>query len=203
MQNHYVMRGFEEQCTLYWIIKGKTNGFPTTAELSLQKYSAALTSSSPQSISRYLRDHAAHIVPDAVVVEKALYPADGTDGEILIPEPPAREVHDVLFRDRADDALNFLRAEAAARGDDLAANVLGHGGGAVEREEDRGFELGLGALCLGFGNAVREARPLTKSEVHQVIDASNLVSNEVDAPEPSLISPIFFEATTKSYPVSL
>lgn len=70
-----------------------------------------------------------------------------------------------------------------AGGDDLAANILGDGGGAVEGEQDGCLELCLGALRLGLGHLERQARPLAQSEVDQVIDPGDGVGDHVDAPQ--------------------
>jgi hypothetical protein len=65
----------------------------------------------------------------------------------------------------------------------LAADVLSDGGGPIERQEDGGFELGLRALGLGFGNTVREAGPFTEGEVDEIIDLGYVVADKVDTPE--------------------
>lgn len=130
-----------------------------------------------------LRQVPGHVVADALVVKDTLNAADGAHGDILIPELAVGEVHDVLLGDLANSALDVLGAEAAAGGDDLAANVLGDGGGAVEGEKDRSLELGLGTLHLSGGNVVAEAGPLAQSEVNQVIEVGQVLRNKVDTPE--------------------
>lgn len=125
----------------------------------------------------------AHVGAHSRVVEQALDAADGADGDVLVPEPPVGKLHNVLLGDVVDDALDLAGAHAAARVDDLAADVLGDGGGAVQRQEDGRLELGLGALDLGLGNVARQARPLAEGEVHQVVDGPELVGDQVDTPE--------------------
>lgn len=95
---------------------------------------------------------AAHVVGDALVVEKTLDRTVSTDGEFLVPELSVSKVHDVLCGDAADGGLNVFGAQAAASGDDLATNVFGDGGGAIERQEDGSLQLSLGALNLGLGD---------------------------------------------------
>lgn len=134
--------------------------------------------------NRYrLRQVAGHVVADALVVENTLDAADGAHGDVLVPELAGSEVHDILLGDLANSTLDVLGTEAAAGGDDLATNVLGNGGGAVEREEDGSLQLGLGALDLGRGDAIAEAGPLTESEVDQVIERGQVLGDKVDTPE--------------------
>ncbi|KAI7974301.1 hypothetical protein EIK77_008484 [Talaromyces pinophilus] len=95
---------------------------------------------------------AAHVVGDALVVEKTLDRTVSTDGEFLVPELGVGKIHDVLGGDAADGGLNVFGAQAAASGDDLATNVFGDGGGAIERQEDGSLQLSLGALNLGLGD---------------------------------------------------
>lgn len=124
-----------------------------------------------------------HIVADSLVVEETGDVTNSRDGNILIPKLPLCEVHDVLLGDGGDDALNLLWAHAAAGGDDLASDVLGNGGGAVKGKEDRGLELGLGALNLGLSHIVGEAGPLAESEVDEIIQAGGVLGDHVDSPE--------------------
>ena len=125
----------------------------------------------------------AHIGPNPRVVEETLDASDGADGDVLIPEFPVGKVHDVLLGDGIDNALDLAGRHAATGGNDLAANVLGDGGGAVQGQEDGRLELGLGALNLGLGHIARQARPLTQRKVHQIVDTPELIGHEVDAPE--------------------
>lgn len=89
----------------------------------------------------------------------------------------------MLLGDLADGTLDVLGTEATAGGDDLAANVLGDGGGAVQGEEDGSLELGLGTLDLSGGDVAAEAGPLAESEVDQVIELGQVLGDEVDTPE--------------------
>ena len=82
---------------------------------------------------------------------------NSTNSNIPIPKLLPTESHNVLLCDLTNNALNLLRRHATARRDDLAADVLGDGGGAVEGEEDGGFELGFCALDFPFGYVVAEA----------------------------------------------
>ena len=131
----------------------------------------------------HLRDVPAEISPDTVVVQHTLDGADSADSDILIPDLAVGEIHDILLGDLADHTLNVLRAEAAASCDDLAANVLSDCSGSVKGEEDGGLELGLGALNLGGGDVEAQAGPLAESEVDQVIEAGQVLGDEVDTPE--------------------
>lgn len=130
-----------------------------------------------------LQSVAAHVRADPVVVEDALDAADRANGHILVPDLAAGEVHHVLLGDLADRLLDVLRCQAAAGRDDLATDVLGHGGGAVQGQQDRGLELGLGALHLGGGDVEAQARPLAQGEVDQVIELGQVLGDEVDTPE--------------------
>jgi hypothetical protein len=85
--------------------------------------------------------------------------------------------------------------EAAASGDDLAADVLSDGGGAIERQEDRSLKLGLSTLNLGGGDVVAQARPLAESEVDQVIELSKVLADKVDTPETNIKS-IYYRSKT-------
>lgn len=97
-----------------------------------------------------LRCHPRHVISDTVVVQETLDLSDGGNGNVLVPEFAVAEVHDVLGGDLADDLVDLPGSESAAGGDDLSSNVFGNGGGAVQGKENRGLELGLGALDLGF-----------------------------------------------------
>ena len=125
----------------------------------------------------------AHIGPHSRVVEETLDAANGADGDILVPEFLVGKLHDVLLADGIDDALDLAGGHAATGGNDLAANILGDGGGAVQGQEDGRLELGLGALNLGLGHVARQARPLAQRKVHQIVDTPELIGHEVDAPE--------------------
>ena len=136
-----------------------------------------------QHASTPLRQHPGHVAADSAVVEQTLDLADGGNGDVAVPKLALGEVHDIVGRDGTDNALDLFRRKAAAGGDDLASNVLGNGGGAVEGQEDGGLELGLGTLNLGLAHVEAEARPLTESEVDKVVQAGDGVGNEVDTPE--------------------
>ena len=86
------------------------------------------------------------------------------------------------MRDRADDALNFLRAGAAAGRDDLAADILSDGGGTIERQEDGSLQLSLSALDLCFADGVGQARPFAEGEVDKIVDLCDVLGDEVDTP---------------------
>ena len=138
----------------------------------------------------FIRQHSAaalevpaHVVSNSLVVKHALDAANGADGDILVPEFPLGKVHDVLLRDTVDGSLDLAGVHAAAGGDDLSADILGNGRGAVQGQKDGGLQLGLGALNLGLGNVVGEARPLAEGEVNEVVDSGKLVRDEVDTPE--------------------
>lgn len=126
---------------------------------------------------------AAHIVGDALVVEKTLDRTVSTDGKFLVPQLGVGEVHDVLGGDTADGGLDVFSAQAAASGDDLAANVFGDSGGAIERQEDGSLQLSLGALDLGLGDVDRETGPFAESEVDEVIEVGKVFADKVDTPE--------------------
>lgn len=138
-----------------------------------------------------LRDHAGHVCADTLVVEDTLDAADSAHGEILVPQLTGSEVHDVLLGDLADSTLNVLSAQTAASGDDLAADVLSDGGGAIERQEDRSLKLGLGTLNLSGADVVAQTRPLAESEVDQVIELSEVLADKVDTPETDIKSACF------------
>lgn len=120
-----------------------------------------------------------------VIIEKAFDAPHRRDGNILIPQLPPREIHHVLLRDTPNHPLDLLGVHPSARGDDLATNVFGDGGGAVQGEEDGGFELGLGPLGFGAGDVVGEAGPFAEGEVDEVVDLSFVFGDEVDPPEAS------------------
>jgi hypothetical protein len=74
----------------------------------------------------------AHVVPESLVIQKALDLTYSTDGNVLIPESSSGKVHDILFVDFSYYSLNLFGAHPSARGDDLPANVFCNGCGAVE-----------------------------------------------------------------------
>lgn len=80
----------------------------------------------------------------AVVLE-TLDATNRRDRNVLVPEVLFRDAHHVRDRDRVDRGFNLLRREAATRSDNLATNVFGDGGRAVEAEQERSLELRLGA----------------------------------------------------------
>jgi hypothetical protein len=133
-----------------------------------------------------LRQHPGHVTTDSGVVEQTLDLADSGDGNVAVPELALGEVHDIVGGNGANNALDLFRRETAAGGDNLASNVLSDGGGAIKGQKDGGLELSLGTLNLGLAHVEAEARPLTESEVHEVIQTSNLVRNKVDTPETSV-----------------
>ena len=96
----------------------------------------------------------AHVPPDPHVVEESFDGANGADSDILVPQFLSGKFHHVLFRDLADDALNFFWMHASARCDDLPANVLGYGRSPVQREQDRRFQLRLGTFGFRRGHVV-------------------------------------------------
>ena len=65
----------------------------------------------------------------------------------------------------------------------MPTNVFRYGGGAVEGEQDGGFELRFGALGFGFGDVVGETRPFTEGKMDEIIDSSFVFCDEIDAPE--------------------
>lgn len=117
-----------------------------------------------------LREHSTHVTPDSGVIEQTLDRTNGRDGDILVPNLSACKVHHILSCHCVDSSLNFSGAHTSASGDDLAANVLGKGGGTVKREQDGSLELGLGTLGLGLTDGLGQARPLTQGEVDKVVD---------------------------------
>lgn len=104
------------------------------------------------SLFHHLARVPAHVAPDPGVVQQTLDLADSRDSNVTIPQLSLRELHDVLLSDSTNNALNLLRSQATAGGDDLAANVLCGGGGAIQRQKDGSLELGLGALGLGLAD---------------------------------------------------
>lgn len=134
-------------------------------------------------VANRLREHPAHVTADSRVVEQTLDGTDGRDGNVLVPDLSSCKVHHVLGCHCVDGALDLARAHPSAGGDNLATDVLGQGGGAVEGQEDGGLELCLGALGLGLADGLGQAGPLTQGEVDEVVNLVELVGDEVDAPE--------------------
>ena len=146
----------------------------------------ALSNSSQQYPIDLLLNVATHVVPYPVVVQKPLDATHRTDCNILIPEFPLCEFHNVLFTNPSHNTFNFFRIHAAACGDDLPADVFGYGGGAVEGEQDGGFELRFGALGFGFGDVVGETRPFTEGKVDEIVDSGFVFCDQIDAPESTI-----------------
>lgn len=65
----------------------------------------------------------------------------------------------------------------------MTANVLGNRCGAIEGEQNACLELGLGALDLAFGDVERQTGPFAKSEMDEIVNAGDIVGDEVDTPE--------------------
>lgn len=124
-----------------------------------------------------------HGVSETLVIKQTLDVSDGADGEVLVPEVAVGEVHDVLGVNGIDMALNLAGHHATAGGDDLATNVLSNSGSAVKRKEDRSLELSLGTLNLSLANVGAETHPLADGEVDEIVDAGEVVGDEVDTPE--------------------
>lgn len=138
--------------------------------------------SSKCSTSPPLRRISRHIIPDPLIIQQPLYRPQRTHRDIPIPDLPRREIHHILLGNTSNDPLNLSRVHSSPRRHDLAANILGHGGGAVERQQNGGFELRFGALGFRFGHIEGEARPFAQGEVDEVVDAGDVVGDEVDAP---------------------
>lgn len=124
-----------------------------------------------------------HGVAQSLVVEETLDAAHGANGNVAVPEFSVGKVHDLLLGDGIDQTLNLRGGHAAASGDELSANILGNGGGTVQRQEDGSLELGLGTLNLGGGHVGAETHPLADGEVDEIVNLLVLVSDEVDTPE--------------------
>jgi hypothetical protein len=125
----------------------------------------------------------AHVVGDTLVVEHTLNVSKGTDGKLFVPQLLLGKFHDILGGELSNGAFDVFGAQATAGGDDLAANIFGNGGGTIERQEDGGLQLSLGALNLGFSDIERQARPFTESEVDEVVKLSEVLAYKVDTPE--------------------
>ena len=118
--------------------------------------------------------------------EKKTYPLNTTQRtncNILIPNPALGKVNNVFFGDLTNNPLNLGRVHPPASSNDLATNVFGDSGGAVKREEERRLELGFCALDFRLCHSLCEAGPLAKGEVHEVVDSSNFIGDEIDSPE--------------------
>lgn len=130
-----------------------------------------------------LREHPAHVPAKPCVVQETLDATNGGNGNVLVPDLSLSEADDIAGGHGIDCSLDLAWAVPAAGGDDLATDVLSHGSGAVQRQQDRGLQLGLGALDLGLGDGLGKAGPLAQGEVHKVIDTGDLVGDKVDTPE--------------------
>ena len=129
------------------------------------------------------RDVSRHIITGSVVIEQAFDLADCGNSNVFVPEPLVGEAHHILCRDGADLLLDFPWAQSPPRGDDLSADVFRYGRCAIKGKENRGLELGLCALDFGLGYGLREARPLTKREVDEIVDPCDGFGDQVDTPE--------------------
>ena len=86
-----------------------------------------------------------HVSADTVVVQKTLGAASGRERKVLVPQVLLGDALELSRSHGVDRGLDVLGREALARGHELATNVLGNGGGAVEAKQKRGLELRLGA----------------------------------------------------------
>lgn len=139
-----------------------------------------------------LREHPAHVAADSLVVKEILDAADGRNSDILVPNLLLRKSHDIISGHSIDGTLNLAGTCATAGGDNLAANVLGQGGGAIEGQQNRSLQLGLGALGLGLGYGLRQARPLAEGEVDEIVNLLALIGDKVNTPETILNSVFSF-----------
>ena len=149
------------------------------ALLSLALYQTAYNNTQPT----LLLNVAAHVVPYSIVVQKPLDATHRTDRNVLVPEFPLCKFHHVLFTNSSHNTFHLIGAQATPCGDKLPADVFGYGGGAVEGEQNGGFELGFCALGFGFGDVVGETRPFTEGKVDEVVDSGFVFCDQVDAPE--------------------
>lgn len=65
--------------------------------------------------------------------------------------------------------------------------------------------MGLGALNLSFAYTVRQTGPLAQGKVDQIINAADVVGNQVDTPKTvaSISKKILDYVFVATYPVSL
>jgi hypothetical protein len=117
-----------------------------------------------------------------LVVEQTLNASDSANSNILIPQLLVGKLHNVLLSNTVDGALDLAGVHATTSGDDLSADVLSNGGGAVKGEKYRRLELSLGTLYLGLRDTLRKAGPLPEGEVDEIVEACCLIGDEVDAP---------------------
>lgn len=125
----------------------------------------------------------AHITPESLVIKQVLDGTDSRDSNVLIPDLLLRELHDVLSRYCVDGTLDLARAHSSAGGNNLATNILGQGGGTIQRQQDRSLKLSLGTLGLCLADGLGKTGPLAQGEVNEVVDTGCLVGDEIDAPE--------------------
>lgn len=69
----------------------------------------------------------------------------------------------------------------------MSSNVIGNGKGTVEGEEETSLGLRLGSLDLGKGRGDGHSGPLFEGKVDQVVDIGQVLGDQVDTPETSVV----------------
>ena len=105
------------------------------------------------------------------------------DGNILIPQLPLCKVHYVLLSDGSNHSLNLLWSHSSSSSDDLSSNILCNCGSSIQRQKNRCLQLCLCSLDFGRCDGVWETGPLAEGKVYKIVEAGEVVRDEVDAPK--------------------
>ena len=112
--SHYRTESMHDQAQSLWSEMPQKEIFLYQIQLSVHKIQVA-HATPDQTLSgvtllllSLLRQHPAHVVPYTVVGQKTLNRANRRDGNVAVPKLPLGEIHDILLRDGANNALNLL-----------------------------------------------------------------------------------------------
>lgn len=76
--------------------------------------------------------------------------------------------------------FDFVGFFLVVGGDELMVNVFGNGGGVIEGEENRCFELGFGVFGFSLVDVGVEMYLFVNGEVDEIVDVVGFVGNEED-----------------------
>ena len=114
------------------------------------------------------------------VVREPVNATHRRQGVVLIVNKLARRGLDVGFRDGVNALENFRRRHAASVGEQLAPNVFGHVGVAVQAHEHGGFQVQLGPLDLFVRRRVDQTHQVVHDVPHEIVRL-DIVADHVDA----------------------
>eukprot|EP00053_Salpingoeca_punica_P018402 m.180160 g.180160 ORF g.180160 m.180160 type:complete len:528 (-) comp17423_c1_seq1:12-1595(-) len=153
---------------------------PSELILRHRRYNPDATTSVP--CCDLLHAQPVHLPAQAVVVGQTLCRAERCDGRALVEDVARGNLPHSGGGDGVDASIGLGDGHAAAVGQNLAANLVKGGRGAVHLEEEAGLELGLRAGDLGVRCTGADAHPLLLQGIHKVLQRL-AVAHAVGAPQ--------------------